>query len=432
MLGAGMAFTMLLIAVLLLFSAFFSAAETALTAVSRARLHRLKVEGNKRAMMVSNLRTNKESLIGTVMLGYNMISIAASAIATGICIKIWGEQGIVYVTFIMTILVVIFGEVMPKTYAINHPEKVAMAIAPAFTLIVRLLTPFTKAIHWLITILLKCMGVDLKAGTSFISATDVLRGTIELQHSEGAMVKTDRDMLGGILDLAERDVSNVMIHRKNVTTINADLPPKEIVRLAVESQHSRLPLWREDPDNIIGILHIRDLMYAVQMHGSENLTPEILTPLLAKPWFIPETTSLRDQLSAFRRKRQHFAFVVDEYGALLGIVTLEDILEEIVGEIDDEHDQPINADILPDGTGGYSVDGAIPIRDLNRYLDWKLPEEDATTIAGLALHVGQMIPESGQILELPNYRMTVLSKDGNRLTRLRIEKIEPAWTDHGV
>ncbi|MGB1540262.1 MAG: HlyC/CorC family transporter, partial [Rickettsiales bacterium] len=374
MFEAGLAISLVIIAFLLLLSAFFSGSETGLTAITRARIYRLEQDGNKRAKMVHTLRNRKEDLIGTILLGNNLVNIAASALATSAAIKLWGENGVFYVTLIMTSLVLVFAEVMPKTYAINNPERVALSIAPIFMVLVKIFAPITALIQIIINALLRIFGVDLKPGTTLISATDMLRGAIELQHREGDIVKLDRDMLGGILDLAEIDVEEVMVHRKNMTAIDINLPPSEIIQFAVVSGHSRIPLWEEDSDNIIGILHIRDLMRAIHEYGASGVTHNIIRFLLSEPWFIPETTSLRDQLLAFRRQRQHFALVVDEYGALLGLVTLEDILEEIVGEIDDEHDQADNTEIVADATGGYSVEGTVTIRDLNRYLDWNLPD----------------------------------------------------------
>lgn len=427
MIDAELIASLVIIVVLLFFSAFFSSAETGLTAITRSRIYRLETEGNRNAKMVHRLRNRKEALIGTILLGNNLVNIAASALATSLAIQLWGESGVVYVTFIMTVMVLVFAEVMPKTYAINNPEQVALKVAPAFVILVKLFSPITAAIQLIINGLLRVLGVDLRPGANLFSAADALRGTIELQHREGAMVKLDRDMLGGILDLAEISVEEVMIHRKNMVTIEATLPVQEIIRLAVESDHSRLPLWEDDPDNIIGILHIRDLIKALQVSSIADITHDTVRSLLTKSWFIPQNTTLRDQLLAFRKQRQHFAIVVDEYGGLQGIVTLEDILEEIVGEIDDEHDQVDSGEIIGDPHGGYSVEGSVTIRDLNRHLDWYLPDEHATTIAGLVIHEARLIPEEGEQFEFHNCRFIILAKDGNRITRLRVEKLpDPA------
>lgn len=428
MVETGLAISLVIIAVLMLLSGFFSGSETALTAISRARIYRLEKAGNRRARTVHRLRDKKEALIGTILLGNNLVNIAASALATSVAIQLWGENGVVYVTLIMTLVVLVFGEVMPKTYSINHPEKVALLVAPIFVWLIKIFAPITAAVQWIINGVFRLFGVDMHMGNSLISASDALRGAIELQHRDGDIVKLDRDMLGGILDLADTEVGEVMVHRKHMITIDADLPVQEIIRLAVDSDHSRIPLWQEDADNIIGILHIRNLMKAIHQHGRAGLSHAHVHDLLVKPWFIPESTNLRDQLLAFRQMRQHFALVVDEYGALHGIVTLEDILEEIVGEIDDEHDQPDSGEITTQKDGSYSVEGKVTLRDLNRYLDWNLPDDNANTIAGLLIHEAREIPNSGQQYTFHNCHFTVLAKEGNQLTRLRLEPL-PDPTD---
>jgi Mg2+/Co2+ transporter CorB len=416
-------FYCLTILLFLLISAFFSAAETALTAISRARIYQLVMDGNKRAQIVSRLRRNKESMIGTVLLGNNLVNIAASAIATSLSITLFGsESGLVIVTIVMTLMVVIFSEVLPKTYAIQNSERVSLALAPALSFLVKLLYPITHCIQVFIRLILKLFRVDISKTHTLISGTDVIRGTIELHHREGQMIKQDRDMLGSILDLNDIEVEAVMVHRKNVETIDADLPAGELIKQAVSTMHSRIPLWRGDPDNIIGVLHAKNLIKAMGEHDGliDNAT---VMAICNKPWFIPETTSLRAQLLAFRSKRQHFAFVVDEYGAWQGIVTLEDIIEEIVGNIDDEHDEA-TVDIVKIGDNAYSVNGGMTLRDINRHLDWNLPDDHASTVGGLLIHEIQAIPTIGQRFELFGYRFIVLETDATHITRLRIEKLD--------
>ncbi len=411
----------------LLFSAFFSAAETAMTAVSRARIYQLVMDGNKRAQVVTRLRREKESLIGTVLLGNNAVNIAASSLATTLSLSYFGEKeggfSLFVSTVVMTVLVVVFTEVLPKTYAINHAEKVSLRFAPALLLAVKVLYPLTKSIQVFISGLFRVVGVDATNANSLISATDVIRGTIELHHREGNMIKQDRDMLGSILDLNDIEVGEIMMHRKEVETLNADLPVEELIAQAVSTMHSRIPLWRGEPDNIIGLLHIKNLIKALNEYraASKPMTIDEVMRISRKPWFIPETTSLRDQLLAFRNKRQHFAFVVDEYGGWRGVVTLEDIIEEIVGDIDDEHDE-VETDIQKVGEA-YYVNGALSLRDLNRHLDWNLPDQDASTIAGLLIHEVEAIPSVGAQFDVHGFRFTVVSKDGAQVTRLRMEKL---------
>lgn len=405
----------------LLISAFFSAAETALTAVSRARIYQLVMDGNKRAQIVSRLRKEKEAMIGTVLLGNNAVNIAASAIATTLSIRLFGnENGLVLVTLVMTLLVVIFSEVLPKTYAIQNAERVSLAFAPALSLLVKIFQPITYSIQFLIRIILRIFGVDITKSNTLISATDVIRGTIELHHREGKMIKQDRDMLGSILDLNDIEVENIMVHRTEVETLDADLSAEELVKMAVSTMHSRIPLWRGEPDNIIGLLHVKNLI-KIMREQKGALTTESILAICTKPWFIPETTSLRDQLLAFRNKRQHFAFVVDEYGAWQGVVTLEDIIEEIVGDIDDEHDE-IENDIQKVDDNTYLISGSVTLRDLNRHLSWNLPDDNASTIAGLLIYEAQEIPEVGESHELYGFDCIVVEKSAMQITRVKMKK----------
>lgn len=411
----------LTITLCLLISAFFSASETALTAISRARIYQLVMNGNKAAQIVSKLRREKESMISAILLGNNAVNIAASAIATAVAIHFFGDgNGLVIVTLVMTLLIVIFSEILPKTYAIQNAERVSLALSPILNVIIMVLRPITLGINLLIRGLFKLFGVDMRDNNTLLSATDVIRGTIELHHREGMMIKQDRDMLGSILDLNDIEVREIAIHRKQVETLEADLPAEELIRQAVNTLHSRIPLWRGEPDNIIGLLYVKDLVKRLGTH--QHINSEAILGMCKKPWFIPETTSLRDQLLAFRSKRQHFAFIVDEYGSWEGIVTLEDIIEEIVGEIDDEYDEAGN-DIQKVSDHAYIVHGSVTVRDLNRQLDWKLPDENASTVAGLLIHEAQTIPAVGEYYEILGVGFTVLEKEAMQITRLRIETL---------
>jgi len=408
-------------------SAFFSAAETALTAVSRPRIYRLVMDGNRSAQIVSKLRRHKESLIGAVLLGNTAVNVAASALATSVAITLFGQEGdmVPLVTLSMTLLLVVFAEILPKTYAIQNSERVSLLLAPAINLIVMLLYPLTWSVQTFIRGLFKLFGIDIIKTNTLISTTDLIRGTIELHHREGKMIKQERDMLGSILDLNDIEVKNIMIHRKQVETIEGDLPADTLVAQAVSTMHSRIPVWRGEPDNIVGILHVKNLIKLIgERHNSfdATITTEAILAACSKPWFIPETTSLRDQLLAFRNQRQHIALVVDEYGSWQGIVTLEDIIEEIVGNIDDEHDEIISGiqKISPDA---YFVSGGLSLRDLNRQLDWNLPDEHASTVAGLLIHEVQRIPTTGEHFNIHGFRFTVVARDAMQITHLRVEKL---------
>jgi Mg2+/Co2+ transporter CorB len=406
------------ILVLLLFSAFFSGSETALTAASHARLHQLEQEGSKAARRVNRLREQKERLIGSILLGNNLANILASALATQVFLKLFGDHGVLVATAVMTILVLVFAEVTPKTYAIATPEQTALAVARPIHWLVVALGPIMTAVEVVVTWSLRLIGVRVDQGMLVLSARDEIRGTIALRAKDGTMVKRERFMLGGILDLEEVTVEEVMIHRKAMGVVNADDPKARILDQVADSPFTRLPVWRKDPDNIIGVLHSREVLRALRDHKGAVEELDILA-LAVPPWFVPETTSLKEQLDAFRARRAHFALVVDEYGALMGLVTLEDILEEIVGEISDEFDIA-HRGIRPQRDGSVVVDGTVTVRDLNRSMDWDLPDDKATTIAGLVIHEAHTIPDVGQTFTFFGYRFTIARRRQNQVTLIDI------------
>lgn len=418
----GLALMLGAIVALLLMSAFFSGSETALTAASRARIHALEKDGNRRAALVNKLTEARERLISAILLGNNLVNILASALATSIALTVFGQAGVAYATIIMTALVVIFAEVLPKTYAINNPDQAALNVAPILRPIVAAFAPLAAAVQYLVRGMLRLIGVRIGAGSSLLSPHDEIRGAIDLHHLEGVVVKYDRDMLGGILDLRDLEVNDVMIHRTKMQTVNADDPPRQIVDEVLKSPYTRLPLWREQPDNIVGILHAKDLLRALNAAGWRLDKLDVLE-LSAPSWFVPDTTSLQDQLNEFLKRKSHFALVVDEYGEVMGLVTLEDILEEIVGQIADEHDIDVPG-VRPQPDGTVNVDGSVPIRDLNRHMDWSLPDDEATTIAGLVIHEAQTIPEPGQAFTFYGYRLEVLRRQRNKITALRIKSLD--------
>ncbi len=413
-----------IIVLLLALSAFFSGAETALTAASRPLLHQRERLGDQRAGLVNRLRRDKERLLGSVLIGNNLVNILASVLATRALTDIFGNAGLAYATLAMTLLVVVFAEVLPKTYAITHADRMSLSVAPAVRFVVVLFTPFSRAVQWIVRGILRLGGVRLGQGTVASYAEEELRGAIELHKGGDRATRHERSMLHSILDLGDVEVSEVMVHRSNMVTVDAGLPPAEIVREVVASPYTRLPLWREKPDNIVGVLHAKALLKAVEEHAGDIANLDI-AELAAEPWFIPESTDLLSQLQAFRRRGEHFALVVDEYGDLLGIVTLEDILEEIVGDISDETDVPRRG-IRPQRDGTVIADGDVTLRDLNRRFDWTLPDEGAATVAGLVLHESRLIPEPGQVFTFHDFRFEILGRKGNRVTAIRITAPEPA------
>jgi magnesium and cobalt exporter, CNNM family len=411
---------------LIVVSAFFSGSETALTAASRARIYQLEKSGDRRALIVTQLLEIRERLIGALLLGNNLVNILASAMATSLAIRLFGDAGVVYATIVMTALVVVFAEVLPKTYAIIHPDKVALIVSPAVRMVVWLFGPITMGIEILVRAIMRMAGDNISSSQPILSAHEELRGAIDLHHREGAVITEDRYMLGGILDLRDLEVSDVMVHRTEMRTLNGDDAPQKIVEEVLASPHTRLPLWRGEMENIVGVLHARDLLKALAAAGGDATKLDI-DAITSPPWFIPDTTSLQDQLNAFLKRKVHFALAVDEYGEVMGLVTLEDIIEEIVGDISDEHDIVVQG-VRPQADGAVNVDGSVPIRDLNRAMEWNLPDDDATTIAGLVIHEAQQIPEPGQAFTFHGFRFQVLRKSGNRLTSLKItpvSKIKP-------
>ena len=402
----------------LVLSAFFAAGETSLTATSRARMTALERQGNSAARLINRLLASRERLIGAMLIGNNIVNIGASALTTTIFVALFGDAGVLYATATMSVLVVVFAEVLPKTIAVAKPDRTALLLARPVAIMVALLGPILSAIEAFIRGLLRLFGVRIEENQPILSATEELRGAVDLLEEEGAVVKDEADMFGGLLDLSELEVSDVMVHRTNMHSVNVGLAAPEILQEVLASNNTRLPIWRDSPENIIGILHAKDVLRALAAaHGDP--TKLDFTKIATEPWFVPDTTSLADQLKAFRARKAHVALVVDEYGEVMGLVTLEDILEEIVGDISDEHDVQLHG-VRPQPNGAIIVEGSVPVRDVNRAMDWRLPDEDATTVAGLVIHEAQTIPDPGQAFTFHGYRFEVMRKHRNRITQLRV------------
>jgi Mg2+/Co2+ transporter CorB len=410
--------TVAAIAICLLLSAFYSASETALAASSRAAMLRLEKQGNRDAKIVNRLMATRERLLGAILFGNNVTNIAASSLATGVLLEIFGKTGIIYATLVMTVLIFVFAEVLPKTAAFNAPDRMALLVAKPVESTVRLFSPILRAVEWLVRVILRALGVPTGKIQSILSPREELRGAVDLMHRAGVVEKSDRDMMGGLLDLRELTISDVMIHRTKMVMLDADEPPGELIDAVLAAGVTRLPLWRGSPDNVVGVLNAKEVWRA--LHAAEGDAAKLDINALAKPpWFVPDTTPLAEQLKAFRHRKTPFALVVDEYGELEGLVTLEDIVEEIVGDITDEHDIAVpGVRPLPDGS--VNVDGAVPVRDLNRAMDWNIPDDEATTIAGVVIHEARSIPEPGQSFTFHGFRFHVLRKTRNRITALRV------------
>lgn len=408
------------IVILLVLSALFSCAETALTASSKGRMHALAKGGNLKAKLVNKLLKDKERLIGAILFGNNLVNILSSALATKILLEYFGDAGIAYATIIMTFVILIFSEVMPKTYAFHHADSTALKVAPIIQLLLYILKPFTIAIAWIVRFLMRLLGARTDQ-MALHQSEEELRGAIEL-HDDGHIdaVKDERAMLHSILDLDNVTVDRIMKHRKNVESISVDQSIQQIVDQVLKSPFSRFPLWRSEPDNIIGTLNAKTLLREIKIAEKEQTLQSLnIMKIAIAPWFIPDTTTLYDQLKAFRHKKEHFALVVDEYSAFMGVVTLEDILEEIVGDIDDELDVSFKG-VTPTEDGSYIVDGTVTIRDLNREFDWQLPDDEAATIAGLILHEAQQLPKIGQSFYFHGFRFDILNRHRHQITKIKM------------
>jgi len=410
--------TLVTIVVLIGFSGFFSGSETAITAVSRARMHTLEKEGSHAARLVNRLVGERENVIGAILLGNTFINILVSSLATSALEARYGENVVAITTLGMTVLVLVFAEVLPKTLAIARTDRFALSVAWLLSFFVAVLSPIVRGVQTMVWWLLELFGVRQEGVTPLLEPHEELRGTIALHHIEGGMGREPRDMLGGVLDLRELTLGDVAIHRKSMAAIDADQKPEELFEALLAANHTRVPVWRETPDNIIGVLHTKAVVREFLKNRTAPSAFDILS-LMEPPWFVPDTTTLEDQLHAFRERRTHFALVVDEYGALQGLVTLEDIIDEVFGNVS-EWERSTRPGIRPQPDGSFNIDGTVPIRDINRALDWSLPDEEATTIAGLVIHEARTIPEPGQRFAFHGYKFEILRKQRNQITAIRV------------
>ncbi|HUO01235.1 MAG TPA: HlyC/CorC family transporter [Rhizomicrobium sp.] len=407
------------ILLLLIVSAFFSLSETALTGVSRGRMHQLEQDGSRAARDVNRLMTDREQMIGAILLGNTFINILVSSLATDILHDRLGPRAVAVTTALMTVIILVFAEVLPKTLAITRTDRAALTVAAPLRKIVAVLAPIVSGVQWVVWKLLFLFGVKPEQAQSEEAAHEEIRGAVALHHKQGSVEREHRDMIGGILDLRDLTVADVMMHRTYMISVDADLPPEDIVTQVMDSQHTRVPLWRGEPENIIGVLHTKHLAAALIEHKGDLKACNVVG-LATPPWFVPDTTTLEELLELFRQRRTHFALAVDEYGALQGLVTLEDIFGEVFGELPDEHQQEERPDVRRRPDGSYLVEGTVTVRDLNRELDWNLPDEGATTVAGLVIQEAQTIPDPGQRFAFFGYKFEVLRRQRNQITALKV------------
>ena len=417
------------IALLLLLSAFFSGSETALTAASRGKLRAQADKGNRGAEVALEVKEDGERLIGAILLGNNVANILSASLATALFSRMFGANGVAIATLVMTVLVLVFAEVLPKTYAITAPETAAARLARPVRLLILVLSPIVTLVRAVVRGLLLLFGVKTDPDGHILSFRDEIVGALAIGHSEGTVQKEDRDRLLGALDLSDRTVEEIMRHRSQIEMLDAEAEPDAIISKVLASPHTRLPLYRGERENIVGVMHAKDLLRAVDAFlrtgdGKLDSVSDLDIMGVAKPaYFVPDTTPLDEQMREFLKRRTHFALVVDEYGDLRGLITLEDIIEEIVGEITDEFDIDAEHPLKRTEAGDCIVDGAMTIRDFNRATDWVLPDDEANTVAGLVIHEAQMIPNEGQVFSFHGFRFEVLARKDNRITRLKIRPL---------
>ncbi|WP_380052121.1 HlyC/CorC family transporter [Falsihalocynthiibacter sp. SS001] len=414
---------------LLVMSAFFSGSETALTAASRGKLRSQADKGSRGAERALQITEDSERLIGSVLLGNNLVNILATSLATALFTRLYGESGVALATLMMTLLVLIFAEVLPKTYAITNAETAAAGVSGPISLVITIFSPVVTFVRALVRSILGLFGVQTDPDQNVLGMREEIAGAISLGHSEGIVQKEDRDRILGALDLSDRVVEEIMLHRSQIEMIDAATPPEQVLNILLKSRHTRLPIYRDEPENVVGILHTKHMLRAMNDRAKtgqpfvETLKSFNLMDVARDPYFVPETTTLDDQMRQFLKRRTHFALVVDEYGALQGLITLEDILEEIVGEITDEFDASDLPVIEKTDGGRFLVDGATTIRDLNRATDWSLPDDEANTIAGLVIHEAQLIPSQGQTYAFHGFQFEIAEMDGNRIAKLKIRPL---------
>lgn len=419
-----MLFSLSLIVGFLIVSAFLSGAETSIISVSQAKIHKLKTDGDKRAITLTKLRENKEGFIGAILLCNTLTNSAASAITTDLCTDIFGDNGLTLLiaTMIIATSILIFAEMLPKTYAVRHSDSMALRIAYICSIITFIFSPIVRTFSYVINKTLNLLQGGKGNGIN-ISALDTIKSTIDIHHQEGEVMSEYKYMLGGVIDLETMDVEEIMVHRNELFSINLDQPIKSILKLIGESPYSRIPLWRENPDNIIGVLHIKDMnKILLDKHNNGKISIQDIEKHARAPWFIPNTTNLKAQLLAFKEQHYHFALVVDEYGDLEGMVTLEDVIEEVVGQIEDEYDVLHRGVFKTNSDGSVLVSGNTSIRDVNRELEWDINHKEATTVGGLLFHIAQRVPELGEKFTTNGYTFKLIKKKRNKILKVKVSK----------
>ncbi len=425
----------LLLAIFLLAAnAFYVAAEFALVKCRGFRINAMAKKNRFGARLIQRILRNIEAYLACCQLGITMASLGlgwvgeptVSALLKPVLTPLgMPDSALHFTSFMVGFLVfsslhIVVGEQVPKTLAIREPEPVSQWIAYPLYVSFILFYPLNWLLNAASRLILRMLGV--REFSQYEILTDVeIEGLVEVSAEHGKMEEGQAEYIQNVFRFGELEISDVMIHRTNMITLNAGDPPQDVVNAALAAPVTRLPLWRGTPENIVGVLHAKDLLRA--LHAAEGDASKIdIAAIMTPPWFVPGTTLLSEQLREFRRRKTPFALVVDEYGEVMGLVTLEDIIEEIVGDITDEHDVAMPG-VRRQPDGSVNVDGSVPIRDLNRAMDWNLPDAEATTVAGLVIHEVRSIPEPGQSFTFHGFRFRVLRRSRNRITALRIQPL---------
>lgn len=421
-------FSIIIVVVLLAISAYFSAIETAITGASPARIQKLKSEGNLRAIAVLKVLKIKDQAISTLLIANSFINTVSTTIATTILINVFGEEkGTIIASTVMALMIIVFAEVIPKAIALVKADKIALNTVGIINTCLMALRPVNYALSIIIKLFFAAFRI--KSETE-LSGADEVRGVIEHHMAEGKVVKSDRDMLGGVLDMGNLSVSEIMVHRSSMFTIDSSLAINEIASKALTCPHTRIPVWKDSKDNIVGVLHLKNMLLSLYK-ANFDYSKIKLSDFVSEPWFIPENALVIQQLQEFRKRRSHFALVVDEYGDLQGLVTLEDILEEIVGQIDDEYDHgPSN--IIRETDNKFLIEGSTSIRDVNRELNWNLPDDNASTLGGLIMHELHKLPKEGEVFELFDLKITIYSRLATRIKTLMVETLDKPEQDFDI
>ena len=408
--------SILIVICLLLLSGLLSGSETSITSVSKSKIHKLAIRGDKRAKQLLHLIKNKSDFISSLLIGNNFVNILASVLMTAILIKYYGDKGILYSTILMSLLIVIFSEVLPKNYALIRPDRFALAMAKYLIVFSKIITPImllVKVINWSF---FKIMNIDMENKVTSKTAREDIRNIINMHEDEGRLLKDEGDMLNAILDLKEITVEKIMTHRKNIYSIDLNNKNEFFLKIS-KSSFSRIPVWKENPNNILGLIHAKNVLSNLSDQGQLDILK--IKENLIKPWFVPETTKAKDQLNEFIQRKEKLAFVVDEYGELMGLISMEDIIEEIVGNIFDEKDFS-TIGIRKIDINTYRIRGDVNIRDINRELDIQIPDTFYSTIAGYIIHETESFPDVGQIFSFGDIRYEIVNKNKNQITQIKM------------